>query len=113
MVADQVQPDGRTFTLLIRASMTSRQPQQAVALLRGALGLSGAHHILTKTSSISLDHGLVNETLNWLVDRGVAQNLAGPLLNDIKSSRLTCHIDAATQRRVMSSMGHHPWSKGR
>jgi pentatricopeptide repeat protein len=113
MVEDQVQPDSRTFTLLIRANMTSRQHQEAVALLRGALGLTGAHHVLAKTSSVNIDHALVNETLNGLVDRGLAKTLAAPLLNDIKSSKYKVHIDAVTQRRVMSSMGEHPWSKAR
>jgi pentatricopeptide repeat protein len=115
MINDSVQPESRTYTLLIRASMSSYNAEQAVSLLRGALGLPGAHRIVSQSWPCSnLDHALVNETLSGLVDRGFTQALAVPLLTDIKSSKQRINIDASTQRRVMSSsMGEDKaWGSG-
>merc|ERR1719174_302493 len=114
MVKDNVWPESRTYMLLVRACMSSNQAEQAVALLRGALGLPGAHHVVSHTRCPNLDHALVNEALNGLVDRGFTQALAVPLLTDIKSAKQRINVDASTQRRVMSSsMGEDKaWSSG-
>merc|ERR1719174_3198634 len=114
MVKDNVLPESRTYMLLVRACMSNNQAQQAVALLRGALGLPGAHHVVSRARCPNLDHALVNEALNGLVDRGFTQALAVPLLTDIKSANQRINVDASTQRRVMSSsMGEDKaWSSG-
>merc|ERR1719174_2803129 len=114
MVKDNVQPESRTYTLLVRGSMSSYNAEQAVALLRGALGLSGAHRVVSQAQCPNLDSALVNETLNALVDRGFTQALAVPLLTEIKSVKQRVNVDASTQRRVMSSsMGEDKaWSSG-
>jgi len=114
MVKDNVQPESRTYMLVVRASMSSNLAEQAVALLRGALGLPRAHHVVSHARCPNLDHALVNETLNGLVDRGFTQALAVPLLTDIKSAKQRINVDASTQRRVMSSsMGEDKaWSSG-
>merc|ERR550537_1544990 len=83
--------------------MQSNQAEQAVALLRGALGLPGAHPIVAHKMCSNLDHAIVNEILNELVNRGFTQTLAVPLLTDIKSGKQWVRIDGATQSRVMSS----------
>jgi pentatricopeptide repeat protein len=103
MLKNNVYPESRTYVLLVRASLSSHNAEQAVALLRGALGLSGAHHIVSQAWCHNLDNALVNETLNALVDRGFTQAFAVPLLNDIKSSKLRVNVDAYTHKRVMSS----------
>jgi pentatricopeptide repeat protein len=103
MVREGINPESRTYAVLTRASMLSSQVEQAVALLRGALGLSGAHPIVNQKICSSIDHAIVNELLNGLVDRGYTQALAVPLLTDIKASKQRVHIDGATQSRVMSS----------
>jgi pentatricopeptide repeat protein len=100
MIKDKAWPESRTYMLLVRAHMSSNQPEQAVALLRGALGLSGAHRIATQAACPNLEHGLVNETLSGLADRGLAQQLAVPLLNDIKVGKHRVNVDASVQRRV-------------
>jgi pentatricopeptide repeat protein len=112
MVENEVQPEGRTFTLLVRGSMTNNNAEQAVQLLRGALGLPGAHHLVSKVRCANLDHAVVNELLNGLVDHGLTQTLAVPLLTDIKAGKQRVNVDASTQRRVMStSMGEDKtWS---
>jgi pentatricopeptide repeat protein len=103
MVKDGVQPEGRTYTLLVRAHLSSNNAEMAVALTRGALGLAGAHPIVSRSGCATVDHSLVNETLNSLVDRGFTQALAVPLLTDIKSCKKYVRVDNATQSRVMSS----------
>jgi pentatricopeptide repeat protein len=115
MINDSVYPESRTYTLLVRGSISSNNAEQAVALLRGALGLHGGHHITARAPCSKLDHALVNETLNSLVDRGFTQSLAVPLLRDIKASGQKIYVDANTQSRVMSSsMGQDKtWGEGR
>jgi pentatricopeptide repeat protein len=103
MITNGVQPESRTFTLLVRGSMSSNNAEQAVKLLRGALGLPEAHPVVSQSRCANLDHSIVNEVLNGLVDRGLNQTLAVPLLTDIKAGKQRVNIDASTQRRVMSS----------
>jgi pentatricopeptide repeat protein len=106
MINEDVHPDSRTYTILVRASIANNLAEQAVALLRGALGLSGASPVVSQSMCANLDHALVNETLNGLVDRGCTQSLAVPLLNDVKACKQRVRVDATTQSRVMSnSMG--------
>jgi pentatricopeptide repeat protein len=101
MVNEGVHPEGRTYTILVRANLASNHEEQAVALLRGALGLSGASPLVSRSAYTNIDNNLVNETLNGLVDRGCTQTLAVPLLSDIQASRQRVRIDGATQSRVM------------
>jgi pentatricopeptide repeat protein len=103
MVREGIYPESRTYSVLTRSCMASNQAEEAVALLRGALGLSGAHPIVARKMCPNLDHAVVNEVLNGLVDRGFTQTLAVPLLTDIKSGKQRVRIDGATQSRVMSS----------
>jgi len=105
MVRERIQPDSRTYMILVRASISKNQFEQAVGLLRGALGLEGALPSLQKSIATcpNLDHAIVNEALNGLADRGHAQDLAVPLLSDIRQQRSKVHVDTATQRKVMSS----------
>jgi pentatricopeptide repeat protein len=112
MIENDVQPEGRTFTLLVRGSMSNNHAAQAVKLLRGALGLPEAHPLVSKTRPVLLDNSLVNEVLNGLVDCGSRQSLAVPLLKDIQAGRQKVNVDASIQRRVMSaSMSEDkPWS---
>jgi len=46
MVADRVQPDARTYSLLLRACIQYRAVEDAAGLLRAAHGLPGAHKVL-------------------------------------------------------------------
>jgi len=102
MIQEGVNPESRAYAIIIRASMLSNQAEQAVALLRGALGLEGAHQIVARKMCPNLDYAIVNETLNALVDRGFTKTLAVPLLKDIQSGKQRIRVDGATQSRVMS-----------
>jgi pentatricopeptide repeat protein len=114
MLKNDVQPENRTFTLLVRGSMAGNNAEQAVKLIRGALSLPDAHPLVSQTRCANLDYSLVHEVLNGLVDRGLTQSLAVPLLTDIKASKQRINVDASTQQRVTSSsMGADKvWSSG-
>lgn len=103
MVQEKVQPDNRTFTILIRASLQQGFHEQAAGLLRAALGLSGVPQSLCVSSGSAvacaqLDHSLVNEALNGLAE---SRDLALSLLSDIRQHRPRVRIEAAIQRRLM------------
>jgi len=78
--------------------------EQAADLLKGACGLKSSLPFLQQPSAAcpNLDCALVNETLAGLADRGRAQDLAVPILADIRQNATWCRIDATTQRKVMS-----------
>merc|ERR1719311_1741021 len=126
MLKDGVVPDSRTYSILVRTSISKGLFEQAVGLLRGALGLSGALPFLQQRGAAvgpNIECALVNETLSSLVERGQTQNLAVPLLTAIRQNAPKVRIDAAIQRRVMSpcvscdggsaqaSKGRHPWNR--
>jgi len=104
MVKEQVQPDSRTYQIIIRSCISQNRMEQAAGLLRAALGLPGALPGLSSArwaTCPNLDHGLVNETLVSLATRG-SQNLASPLLEDLKLCKQKIRIDASTRRQVTS-----------
>merc|ERR1719198_897662 len=118
MVKEGVAPEGRTYAILLRTSMSKGLLEQAAALLRAALGLRDAPPSLQHSRAVcpNLDYALVNEVLGGLADRGYAKELAVPLLQDIKQTAPKVRIDAATQRKVMSpcvgsnaGAAQHPW----
>jgi pentatricopeptide repeat protein len=129
MVKDGVVPDSRTYSILVRTSISKGLFEQAVGLLRGALGLSGALPFLQQRGAVcsNLDYALVNEALASLTERGQAQKYAVPLLSAIRQNAPKVRIDVATQRKVMSMCGStdfvsnqprkgggkgiHPWSR--
>lgn len=105
MIREHIQPDNRTYTILIRSSLSKNQFEQAVGLLRGALGLQNALPFLQKSIATcpNLDYATVNEALTGLAEKGHAQDLAVPLLSDIRQDKPRVRVDTATQRKVMSS----------
>jgi len=103
MISERIAPDGRTYAILLRASMSKGLFDQAAGLLSGALGLSTALPFLQQKIAVcpGLDYALVNEVLGGLADRGRAKDLAVPLLQDIRQKAPKVRIDAATQRKVI------------
>jgi len=108
MIQKRIVPDSRTYSILVRASMSKGLCEQAINLLKGALGLpdSNTFPFLEQSCAFcpNVDHWLVNETLMSLAERGHAQDLANPLLSSIRKNAPKIRIDAATQRAVMD---HH------
>merc|ERR1719215_2156575 len=121
MVDERIAPEGRTYAILLRASMSKGLFVQAADLLKGALGLPDALPFLQDRVAAcpGLDHALVIEVLGGLADRGHAKDLAVPLLHNIRQNAPKVRIDAATQRKVMSpcvgsagSGARKGWGKG-
>jgi len=108
MVKDCVQPDSKVYAILIRSSMFQSKPEQADALFRAALGLSGAYSIpgASLPACYPVDHKFVNETLASLVDAGCAHSFGAPLVSDIKQSKLRVNIDHGLYHRITSSTGN-------
>merc|ERR1719240_2384554 len=121
MVKERVAPDSRTYGILIRASIFNGLFEQAVGLLKGALGLPDTLNFLRQSSAVcrNLESAVVGEALVGLVDRGHAQDIAIPLLAKIRQDAPWVRVDAATQRKVMSggptsdAGGRHPWRSER
>jgi pentatricopeptide repeat protein len=121
MVKERVAPESRTYSILVRSSMSRGLYQQAAGLLKGALGLPDALPFLQQSCAVcyNLDYSLINETLASLAEYGHAQDLANPLLTSIRQNAPKVRVDAATQRKVMdhhlgnSKPALHPWNKGR
>merc|ERR1719424_798156 len=104
MVKERVQPDQRTYGVLIRASIFQNQPEQAAALLRTALGLPKAIEVLAGSQFAvcpDIDSKFVNKTLSSLAERDSSRSLIAPLLADLKKSKHRIHIDAEIQRMAM------------
>merc|ERR1719271_1313957 len=86
MIKENIVPDSRTYSILVRSSISRGMFEQASGLLRGALGLPDALPFLQQRVAVcpNLDYALVNEALAGLADRGHAQDLAVPLLSAIR-----------------------------
>merc|ERR1719454_855191 len=120
MVKERIAPESRTYAILVRGSIFKGMFEQAVGLLRGALGLQGALPFLQQRGAAcpNLDYAVVNEALASLAERGHAQDLAVPLLSTIRQNAPKVRIDSATQRKVMSpclssDSGSHRQGKGK
>jgi pentatricopeptide repeat protein len=105
MIKERIVPDSRTYAILVRGSISKNMLEQAAGLLRGALGLPDALPYLRSYTAVcpNLDNSVVNEALASFAEKGHAQDLAAPLLAEIRQNKPRVRIDAATQRKVMSS----------
>merc|ERR1740117_1247546 len=97
---------GPTDEQLFREQKKQFAAQLKKELLYGT-GLHGAFPLFLAEAQSSavcpnLDFALVNETLAALADSGRVQDIASPLLSDIKQYKPKVRIDPNTQRRMMS-----------
>merc|ERR1719502_736415 len=104
MIKERVVPDNRTYSILVRSSISKGLFEQAVGLMRGALGLEGALSFLKDPVAVcnNLENSVVEETLWNLAEYGRSKGLAEPLLASIKKDATWVRIGAATQRKVLS-----------
>jgi len=103
MVKERVQLDSHVYGILIRSSLFQSQFEQAIALLRAALGLPGALEILADARFAAcpgIDNRLVNESLASLAERGFSESLVAPLLTDVRNSNLKVWIDPSVMRKA-------------
>eukprot|EP00928_Gymnodinium_smaydae_P072521 TRINITY_DN55872_c0_g1_i1.p1 TRINITY_DN55872_c0_g1~~TRINITY_DN55872_c0_g1_i1.p1 ORF type:complete len:1146 (+),score=317.10 TRINITY_DN55872_c0_g1_i1:158-3439(+) len=104
MVKERVQPENRTYNILLRAYISQNNAMQADGLLRAALGLPGAPAALSHQAARcwNLDNSVVNETLVGLPDK----EMALALLSDIRRQCPKVRIEGSTQRRLMTAGGN-------
>lgn len=108
MLQERIRPESRTYAILIRASITQGQCDQAAGLLRAALGLPGSQPFVSdKQASLAavynFEYALVSEALQGFADKGHVQELAVALMSDIKRLKPAVRIDPAVQRRLMAA----------
>jgi len=118
MVKDRVRPDVRTYSLLLRACIEARKPEEAAGLLRAAMGLSGAHPRLVKFPASAaqpqggLPGDLVSEIIAGLMDTCKEEHLAAALLLDLGRIR-GLKLDPKLRLRLAARMPSTdaPWRK--
>mmetsp|Transcript_9414 Transcript_9414/g.29064 ORF Transcript_9414/g.29064 Transcript_9414/m.29064 type:complete len:1016 (-) Transcript_9414:212-3259(-) len=107
MLSKGVRPETRAYAVLIRMSLSSGHVDQAVGLLRAALGLPGVPSFISGMEAVAvcnnLDRGLVGEVITAVTNTDRSQELAVPLLSDIRRHASWVRVDAAVQRKVMSA----------
>lgn len=108
MLKEHVRPDGRTYTLLIQGFISAGQPEIAVGLLRAACGLPDPLPQLTcfgdSARPASFPPSLASDTLGMLMDRGHAEHLAVPLLQDLKRLRPGISINPQVKLRLTTEV---------
>merc|ERR1719454_2878210 len=65
MIKERVVPESRTYSILVRSSISKGLFEQATGLLKGALGLANALPVLQQSHAVcpNLDNAVVNEAL--------------------------------------------------
>merc|ERR1719421_636412 len=115
MLKEKVRPEGRTYTLLIQGSISTGEPEIAVGLLRAAAGLPDPLPQLARFGDAarpaSLPPSLASDTLGMLMDRGHAEHLAVPLLQDLKRLRPTISINPQVKLRLTTEVTRRPAQK--
>jgi len=108
MVKERINPDNRTYTILVRGCVSANSLEQAVGILRAALGLPDPLDSLqgAQAQSITycneLNYNLVSELLLALAERGRAQAMALPLVEDLRRYRPHIRIDSSVQGHIMA-----------
>merc|ERR1719478_1674533 len=124
MAIERVQLDGRTYTILVRGCLQGGRPEDAAGLLRAALRLPRPIPILAglPPANVSLDAAFVNEAIVGLAHCGRQEDLAAPLLADVRRHHPRIRIELGTQRCAIEggsapgwapSGSHAQYSKGR
>lgn len=109
MLKEKVQPESRTYSILVRAHIQQGSFDLAIGLLRGALSLPNALPVLAAAPSLAacpqLDNALVNEALVASAGR---TELALELFTEIRQQRPRVRLDATTQRRIVLPPNEQP-----
>merc|ERR1719265_1816406 len=108
MVKERIQPDNRTYTVLTRGCVAAGQLEQAVGILRAGLGLPEplpqfqGPQAQSVTYCSQLNYSLVSELLVALAERGQAQKLALPMLEDLRKYRPQVRVESSVQGHIMA-----------
>merc|ERR1719414_2428967 len=97
-IREKVQPDARTYTILLRGCIAAGLSNDAAGLIRAAFGLRGAHpRIAGPDARVALLRGglsseLISEVLEGISFRCGSELLAVQLFRDLQSLPST-HLD--------------------
>ncbi len=115
LIKQGINPDSRTFTVLLRGCCNAKDFDSAEQILRAALGLQCSHPLLstlaTKQNSagrgaVPVDQQLVNEVFTNFVDYGVG-HIASNLMNEIRRGKIKVRIDPGTLARIINRYVFH------
>merc|ERR1719387_2925498 len=114
MATERVQLDGRTYTILVRGCLQGRRPEDAAGLIRAALRLPRPIPVLAglPPANVSLDAAFVNEAIVGLAHCGRHEDLAAPLLADVRRHHPKIRIEMGTQRSVVEGGEAPGWVPG-
>merc|ERR1712190_416703 len=91
MIQNQIHPNMRTYTLLLRSCIRQKAARDAAGLIRAASGLPGAHFRVvgfgTEASQIlgGLDQGLIREILDGIASYCWNEDLAATLRAELQN----------------------------
>eukprot|EP00746_Dinoflagellata_sp_MGD_P001468 gnl/MRDRNA2_/MRDRNA2_102761_c0_seq1.p1 gnl/MRDRNA2_/MRDRNA2_102761_c0~~gnl/MRDRNA2_/MRDRNA2_102761_c0_seq1.p1 ORF type:complete len:1052 (+),score=206.75 gnl/MRDRNA2_/MRDRNA2_102761_c0_seq1:146-3301(+) len=100
MAQDRVQPDMRSVSSVIRSCISQGYLDQSAGVLRGALGFPGEKYPSVNDKSYKGLEDLTNEVLGTLAARGRVQDLAAPILSDIRQYKPNFRIESSVQRKI-------------
>ncbi|CAK9003397.1 unnamed protein product [Durusdinium trenchii] len=116
MMVRKVQPDKRTYSMLLRTAVQQCQFDQADGLLRGALGVSGALPFLDKPWSLcpGVEEAALSETLSSMASSPEGNKVAAGFLVDVRKEKPKVWVDPAVQRCVLQGgQGAATWTERR
>jgi len=112
MLKERVRPEGRTYALVIRGCMSAGDCTSAAEMLRLSCGLPCNLPQFSQFGAAAkpakLQDGCVSDTLRSLADRGHAEDLAAPLLQDLKRLQPGIKIEPQVVLRITSRMIRTP-----
>mmetsp|Transcript_4426 Transcript_4426/g.11413 ORF Transcript_4426/g.11413 Transcript_4426/m.11413 type:complete len:1020 (-) Transcript_4426:249-3308(-) len=113
MLSEHVRPDARTYGLLMRACLHANQVDDAVALLRGALGLNGTHPRIAKFRPMDvqprggLPGEMVSEILGLVAGARPEDPMVVQLLRDVRRVP-GLHLDPRVSARLTQQAIYQP-----
>lgn len=116
MMVRKVQPDKRTYSMLLRTAVQQCQFDQADGLLRGALGVSGALPFLDKPWSLcpGVEEAALSETLSSMASSPEGNKVAAGFLVEVRKEKPKVWVDPAVQRCVLQGgQGAATWTERR
>jgi pentatricopeptide repeat protein len=105
LLNENVRPDTRTYSLLLKACIAEQESQDAAGLMRAAVGLRGVHPRLMGYSASALQPqgglppALISEVIEGIAGTCKEERLAVALLKDIRS-KSNIRIDPKLQMRL-------------
>jgi pentatricopeptide repeat protein len=106
MGQDKISPDMRTLSSVMRSCISQGLLDHATLLLRGALGLpcTAPYPAANDTRTLKGLEDLASEVLAALAARGHIQDLAAPILSDIRLYKPKFRIDPSIHQKIATGL---------